>query len=760
MKSTPRKLGVLLLVVLLALSAVLVIAADRKHKPASSAKSAIAANQMDESKRAQHALNRLTFGPRPGDVDRISAMGVDKWIEQQLHPEKIDDSALETRLSGFRTLRMDARAMVENFPPPQVLKAVANGRVEMPSDPNKRAVYQAALDRYETRQNNKAEGKPGKNAKANDVASDPDANTGDAANKMDDPAEQQRRRERRQARMEAEGTGDAIMSLPADKRMAAIVKLPQEQRRSLMASLPPEERQKLMAELSPEQRETLMAMVNPQQVINSELSQAKLLRAAYSERQLEEVMTDFWFNHFNVFLNKGADRYLVTQYERDVIRAHSLGKFKDLLVATAKSPAMLFYLDNWQSVGPHSDAAERGPRANGNNRFRPNARFNRGIFGGFGGLNQNRRPAQREVANNNNNNNDDQRMLGPDGQPAPPKPPKKAGLNENYGRELMELHTLGVDGGYTQKDVTELAKILTGWTIRQPRMGGGFDFNGRTHEPGTKYFLGQQIKEDGENEGMKVLDILAHHPSTAKFISRKLAMRFVADNPPPALVDRMAETFQKTDGDVREVLRTMFRSPEFWAPEAYRAKVKTPLEFVASALRATGVDVNNALPMVQALNQMGMPLYLMQPPTGYSMKAETWVNSAALLGRMNFALRLASGRLPGVQFDPDRLLPVVTSGTNGDAQQMVAVLENALLAGDVSQQTHHTILKQLSDPDGVQRALQAPVGVAPASDMRPGDMRTVPVPAQARQQQGMFQQPTPAGIVAGLILGSPEFQRR
>ena len=747
MRSIPRNLA-LSLVVLLALSATWLIALDKKDKKDKKHQSAAASNQMDESKRAQHALNRLTFGPRPGEVERVSVMGVDKWIEQQLHPEKIDDAVLDSRLAGFRTLHMDARAMIQNFPPPQVVKAIANGRGGLPSDPEKRAIYEAQLERYENKKDKKADGQAGKSDDGNAVGNADGDNPAASDAKMDDAAEQQRRRERREARMQAEAKVGAIQNLPPDKRMAAILKLPPDERRALLQGMPPEERQRMMAEFTPEQRETLTALVNPQQVVVGELQQAKLLRAAYSERQLEEVMTDFWFNHFNIFMNKGPDRYLVTSYEYETIRPHALGKFKDLLLATAKSPAMLFYLDNWQSVGPHSEQAERGPRQGGNNQFRRNAGFNRRPFGA---PMPNRQAQQRQATNQNSNQNDDQTMRTADGQPAPPKPSKKAGLNENYGRELMELHTLGVDGGYTQKDVTELAKILTGWTIRQPRLGGSFDFNGRMHEPGPKHFLGQEIKDDGENEGMKVLEILAHHPSTAKFISKKLAMRFVSDDPAPALVDRMAQTFLKTDGNIREVLRTMFQSPEFWAPEAYRAKVKTPLEFVVSAIRATGVDVNNALPMAQALNQMGMPLYLMQPPTGYPMKAESWVNSAALLGRMNFALRLGAGRLPGVKFDADNLLGRTSaSDPQGDAQRIVAVLENALLNGDVSKQTHQTILNELNDPQLPARALDA--GARPRGDGMVVESVTAPQPAS--------QQPPQAGIIAGLILGSPEFQRR
>jgi uncharacterized protein (DUF1800 family) len=309
-----------------------------------------------------------------------------------------------------------------------------------------------------------------------------------------------------------------------------------------------------------------------------------------------------------------------------------------------------------------------------------------------------------------------------------PKPnQQRRGLNENYAREIMELHTLGVDGGYRQKDVTELAKILTGWTIKQPEQGGGFEFDPRMHEPGKKYFLGKTIKEDGENEAKKVIEMLAKNPATAKFICRKLAMRFVSDNPPAALVERMSKTYLKSDGDIREVLRALFRSPEFWAPEAYRAKIKTPFEFVASAVRATGAEITNPLPLAQALNRMGMPLYGMQPPTGYSMKADAWVNSAALLNRMNFSLGMGLGRMQGIRFDAQSLAGAAPPPDSGAA---LAFLEGSLLDGEVSQQTHQTILKQLTDPQVTGRKLDDPA--------RPPNL----------------------GMIAGLILGSPEFQRR
>jgi uncharacterized protein (DUF1800 family) len=621
-------------------------------------------SQMPEQKRAVHALHRLTFGPRPGDIDRVMAMGVDKWIDQQLHPDKIDDHVLEARLVPLLTLRMDTREIVENFPPEQVIKAVAEGKQHLPSNPSKRAVYKAQLERYEEKQERKQGG------------ADPAVAPGKAELTDDEHAR------RREERLYNDLRAEQILDLPPDQRMREILKMSPEDQRALAASLKGDKRDEFLEGMDPKQRETLMALNNPQQVVVDELVQAKLLRAIYGERQLQEVMTDFWFNHFNVFIGKGADRYLLTSYERDVIRPHAVGKFEDLLVATAQSPAMLFYLDNWLSVGPNSDLANGIPKRN-----RRRARYHP--------------PVVRQAKG------------------------RRSGLNENYGRELMELHTLGVNGGYTQKDVTEVARVFTGWTLKQPKQGGGFTFEERMHEPGDKIVLGHRIKSNGEKEGRELLHLLARHPSTAKFICAKLATRFVSDNPPPALVESMSQTFLKKKGDIGEVLKTLFHSPEFWAPEAYRAKVKTPLEFVVSAVRANDANVTDAMPLARQLQNMGMPLYGMQPPTGYSMKADVWVNSSALLGRMNFALALTSGKLKGVQADPNR-----TGNLPSDPQGALAVLENALLEDDVSQQTHDTMAKQLQDPQISGRKLDDPA--------RPPSISTI----------------------EGLLFGSPEFQRR
>ncbi len=641
--------------------------AKKKDKPAGA---------MEEQKRIVHALNRLTFGPRPGDVQRVKQMGVDKWIEQQLHPEKIDDSALEARLAPFRTLRMDQRELVENFPPNQVIRQVANGKADLPSDPTKRAVYEAQVRRYEDRQDRKGA------ASKSPSATDPAMASPDNEKAMADDTDLEGRQEdRRFANLKIR----ELLDLPPDQRLKEILMMPPADQHAFIFGMKGPKADALLEGMSPQQKETLMSLRNPERVVIGELMQAKLLRAIYSERQLDEVMADFWFNHFNVFINKGNDRILVTSYERDAIRSHSLGKFEDLLVATAQSPAMMFYLDNWLSVGPDSDV-------------------------GLGIAPRSQKKGRDRRAQN---------------RPSKGKAKLASGLNENYGRELMELHTLSVNGGYSQKDVTEVAKVFTGWTIEQPKKGGGFRFEPRMHEPGDKTVLGHKIKENGDKEGLEVLHMLARHPKTARFISQKLAMRFVSDAPPAALVDRMTQTFLKKHGDIREVLRTMFSSSEFWAPEAYRAKVKTPLEFVVSAVRASGAQVDDARALVATLNTMGMPPYGMQPPTGYSMKADAWVNSSALLGRMNFALGLAAGKVRGVSVDNAQL----ASGAS-DAQQALLALENSLLAGDVSKQTHETISKQLDDPQISQRRLDD------------------------------ASRPPNVAAITGLILGSPEFQRR
>ncbi len=513
--------------------------------------------------RIVHALQRLTYGPRPGDVESVRRMGLERFIDAQLHPERIPDAALAVRLAGLKTLGLDAAALREGYEIPREVKREYKERLG------------------------------------------------------DNPSEDDARRMKREL----------------VRRMAP----------------------------SMEGR--------PQEVVD-ELQEAKLLRAVYSERQLDEVLVDFWINHFNVYAGKSLDRYLVAQYERESVRPHAWGRFEDLLGATATSPAMLFYLDNWLSADPQAKppVAWRG-------RTRPRA---------------------------------DEDARG-----------KKRGLNENYARELLELHTLGVEGGYTQKDVTEVARCFTGWTIlglrgRTAREGENprFAFVPALHDPGDKRVLGHLIKSAGEDEGRQVLHILATHPATARFVSLKLARRFVADAPPPALVERAAATFLATRGDIRAVVRTIVTSPEFDAPASRLAKIKTPLEFVASALRATRADVRDAREVAKRLGEMGMPLYMQQPPTGYKDVAEAWVSTSGLLSRLNFALDLAGGRLSGVPLDATSLAPGAADA---------ASLADALAASFV------------------------PAGLTPATR------------ATLEQQAGHG---LDGGRVAGLILGSPEFQRR
>jgi len=353
--------------------------------------------------------------------------------------------------------------------------------------------------------------------------------------------------------------------------------------RELIELYPPPRQQAGQQEMMGQQQ-----MQGPRTVI-LELQQARLLRSVYSRRQLYEIMVDFWTNHFNVFSAKGADRWLTTAYDRDTIRPHALGRFRDLLLATAQSPAMLFYLDNWLSADPNAPAA---------------------------------------------------RMGGPNN--------RRRGLNENYARELMELHTLGVDGGYTQRDVQEVARCLTGWTIRQPRGEGSFYFDPRIHDTGEKIVLGNRIPPGGGMEdGLRIIELLAQHPSTARFVSLKLARRFIVDDPPTSLVNKAAEAFTKSAGDIPTVLRALIDSPEFYSPDTYQAKVKKPLEFVASALRSTGAEVQLSHQLLRYLGRMGEPLFLAQPPTGHPDVAASWTSPDMLLTRMNFATDLIANRIPG-----------------------------------------------------------------------------------------------------------------
>jgi uncharacterized protein (DUF1800 family) len=521
-----------------------------------------ATSSLTADQRILHVLNRLGYGPRPGDLERVKRMGLHAYVEEQLTPRRISDAAADQALASYRTLAMSTPDLVREYPRP-------SGEV-------------------------------------------------------------------RQKR--------------ADGEMSS---------RDMMAPFPPDRR--------------------PSRIL-SEMQAAKVTRAMLSERQLEEVMVDFWLNHFNVYARKGPVPWMLPSYERDAIRPRALGRFRDLVVATARHPAMLYYLDNWMSTRPDLFVLQ-GP--------------NRGL---------------------------------------------PLGLNENYARELMELHTLGVDGGYTQRDVVEVARCFTGWTIDRPLQGGGYVFRPRSHDQGQKVVLGQVIVAGGgEQDGLRVIDLLTRHPSTARFISTKLVTRFVGDDAPSKLVERVTTVFRQTDGDIRAVLATIFSSPEFFSAGAYRSKIKKPLEVVISAARAVdarmepagtvkGELTGGAITLARQVARLGEPLYEAQPPTGYPDSALVWVNTGALVGRMNFSLALTQARLPGVRVD----LAAVLAGT--DPRQPQEVLDRliaAALHGEITIETRRILEAELDSPEIT---------------------RVTTYDRVPRQ--------TDAEKLAALVLGAPEFQRR
>jgi uncharacterized protein (DUF1800 family) len=403
-----------------------------------------------------HLLNRLTLGIRPGEIDRVQQIGIDRYIQQQLNPDSISESPIVTE----KLAKLDA----VNLSPVELFQ------------------------RYNP----------------------------------------------------------------------------------------------LNSQLSPAPNKVLQQQARQ---VTQQAIEARLWRSIYSDRQLQAVMVDFWYNHFNVYAEKGLDRLWVGAYEQQAIRPHALGKFRDLLGATARHPAMLFYLDNWQNSAPN--------------------------------------PNQKG---------------------------KVRGLNENYARELMELHTLGVDGGYQQDDVIALAKIFTGWGFKQPGHkvpdGYSFQFNPDRHDVSTKKFLDLEIAGSGIDEGERALDLLSRHPSTARQISFKLAQYFVTDRPPKSLVDRLSKQFKATDGNIKLVLDTLFHSPEFWNRKYYGAKFKTPYQYAISSIRSTGIEINNVKPLNSLLSQLGMPLYGCISPNGYKNTQEAWLNPDSMTRRLNFATNLANGKLP------------------------------------------------------------------------------------------------------------------
>jgi uncharacterized protein (DUF1800 family) len=647
-------------------------AKDKKGQQDSSLKG-LPITELSADEAILHALNRLAYGPRPGDIDRLRQMGLAKWIERQLNPNNIDDRALDARLENYPTLRMSPAKLIAEYP--------------QPKQAEKQAAKQAQAQAQA--QSQLQQGAPPRgDAAAAVVAQDIQASRALAGNSA--------RVVNASGSAAASATGGAEQAQPANATVnpaSAAASMKDDPSMANPATRGGTGNQNALSGPDPNAVPRAIAddSKRPQRIVE-ELAMAKVTRAIYSERQLQQILDDFWFNHFNVFAGKGEDRYYLTSYEREVLQPHTLGKFKDLVAATAKSPAMLFYLDNFLSVDPR--AAER-------------------------------QAAQRALRR--------QTRHGRFGQPLPPRPANPQakkndrGLNENYGRELMELHTLGVDGGYSQKDVTEVARCFTGWTIEKPRIDANFKFDDKLHDPDPKIVLGKKIHAGGMKDGEQAIDLLAHQPSTAKFISTKLARRFVSDTPPPALVARMAQTFQSSDGDIRAVLHTMIWSPEFWSRESYRAKIKTPYELVVSAARALGTDVDTPMPLVQWVNRIGEPLYQCQPPTGYADKSDAWVNTGALLNRLNFSLMLAGNRIRGSRSDVHSLLGVDSAAEPKTALQRAV---QVFLGGQAAPMTVETLEKQLDNPQVVQARLDDPV------------------------------KQVDLGVVTGLVLGAPEFQRR
>lgn len=607
----------------------------------------------------RQVINRLTFGARPGDFEQVRAIGLQKWIEMQLHPETIPENpVLDEKLKPLESVRMTSAEILKKyfpqFPPGFVRPALLTEL--LPQDQMRRVMTGTAEERRKALMELDAD----KRAKVLAVVGD---NVVEGLPEFKKERDEARQKQQEERQMEMRRLRPPLTELlePGQVRIAQGGK--PEERAALFASLPEDKLEKIATSLPPnaladraDLRRIGTMSRNPRQVPLADLREARLYRAIYSNRQLEEVLTDFWFNHFNVDQAKGQAAAMLAGYERDAIRPHVLGKFRELLLATAQHPAMLLYLDNWESMAP--DVFNVGPFA----------------------------PLQYSIA-------------------PPPFARQAHGLNENYGREVMELHTLGVNGGYTQQDVIEIARCFTGWTIRSPAEKPEYVFASFMHDGGEKTVLGHKIAAGGgEKDGLAVIDILAHHPSTARFISTSLARRFVADDPPPALIEKMVRTWTKTDGDLRAVLETMFTSREFLSEGAWQGGIKSPLNVVVSAVRALDADVSDTYTLTERIGQMGEPLYAKEAPSGYKDTAEAWLSTASVMARIDFANALANNRIPGVKVD--------TARVKGKDDKAIAT---GLLDRDPSPETLEAIEAQ---------------------------------PA-----------PTPASI-ATLVLSSPEFQRR
>ena len=617
--------------------------------------------RLSADRRIVHVLNRLTFGPRPGDVDEVRKAGVEKWIDLQLHPDRISENpALDAKLKPLETLRMEPAQIIKDYSPMRVAPPFTPLTELLPGDQFRKVMNGTAEQRQKAIAALDSE-------KRSKVLAMLQPDTLEGLPELQKEAEAARKAQNEQRQKEFRSRMPQLNDLLNPDQMQMAYRGNTEQLTELFAYFEPARRIQIAGALPPnslsafpELRREAMKQRQPQQAVIGDLREGKIYRALYSNRQLEEVLVDFWFNHFNVYEGKNNVnlRPLMASYERDAIRPHVLGHFKDLLLATARHPAMLYYLDNWESVS--KDAFEIGP-------FAPNVE-----------------QVARQLAR------------------------QAHGLNENYGREVMELHTLGVNGGYTQDDVINVAKCFTGWTIRQPNTKPEFVFAAFMHDMGEKTVLGHKIPAGGgEQDGSQVIDILAHHPSTAKFISKQLAQKFVADEPPPALIDRMALTFTKTDGDLRAVMQTMFASPEFFSEGAFQAKIKTPFEMVISAIRSLQATATDAFGLAQKISDLGQPLYGKLEPTGYPLTGDSWLSTSSLFGRINFGTALASGQIAGVKLDATKL--------------------------------------PANDPAAIARAL---LGTDPS-----------PETTEAIQKGLEGHEPTPR-YIAGMVIGSPDFQKR
>ncbi|ADW69543.1 DUF1800 domain-containing protein [Granulicella tundricola] len=632
--------------------------------------------------RAVQILNRFTYGPRPGDVEAVMD---GKWFDQQLNPGSIPDGPLEKRLGDYPTLRMRSDQLQDVFPDRGAIQLVADGRRPYPLDPLIAGVYEVEVAKLLAEREDKQH---------------PHAELTDAEKAAAKKADQ----------ATASRVAGVLFSMPKGQRMAALNAMPVEDRIAFANNVSGDQKNTLMADFNPREREAVNAIqggVGAQYRAYDELAQAHVLREVLSERQVQEVMTEFWFNHFNVFFNKDSDQWYTTSFERDVIRPNALGKFRDLLLATAESPAMMVYLDNWLSIGPNS-------LANGVDPKKPNSK------------------------------------------------PGNKGLNENYGREVMELHTLGVGGGYSQADVTHLSAILTGWGVDRPNMGGGFQFDPKRHEPGTKEWFGHTIDEqgrvegkalggnnpDGMKQGVAALTLLAAAPQTAHFISFLLAQRFVADEPPAALVDRMTKSYLDSDGDIKVVLTTLVTSPEFNSHRYFRNKVKTPEEFLASSFRAMATDPSNPGAVVGKLRELGEAPYQALPPTGYIMTADHWMNTGALVARLNFSDQLTHGKFGGQKFDSSRVLAFGLMADRGAG----AVAQAPAVKGKV-----RALPVAASDPMGPDVALRVLEGTLIGGEV---SVKTDEFIHSQMAAQPASNPTETLNLLTALLLGSPEFQVR